>query len=207
MAEKSDCQRSPWPPGTSLFSKKGPSLFLLFPCLFFASFCTPFLTKNVPESSKMVLSPRPRAHFHIGTFDTKRTPKGAQSSLFGSPDPPRTPFLAQSGVRDIGVLHLFSLLRSVVPLWAPKVTPRVAQGPPKAAPRSLFGHFWTTLGHFLVDFDHFRAPFRSLLLAFGDVLRVSLISVDFYAFPAKFLTFPLKFLTFSSWKVWNILAV
>ena len=98
-------------------------------------------------------------------------------------------------------------LRSVVPLWAPKVTPRVAQGPPKAAPRSLFGHFWTTLGHFLVDFDHFRAPFRSLLLAFGDVLRVSLISVDFYAFPANFLTFPLKFLTFSSWKVWSILAV
>ena len=69
------------------------------------------------------------------------------------------------------------------------------------------GNFWTTLGHFLADLDHFRAPFHSLLLAFGDVLRVSLISVDFYAFPANFLTFPLKFLTFSSWKVWSILAV
>ena len=128
-------------------------------------------------------------------------------SHFSTLAPPRTPFFAQSGVAYIDVLQFFSKVRSVVPLWAPKVTPRVAQGPPKAAPRSLFGHFWTTLGHFLVDFDHFRAPFRSLLLAFGDVLRVSLISVDFYAFPAKFLTFPLKFLTFSSWKVWNILAV
>ena len=128
-------------------------------------------------------------------------------SHFGTLDPPGTPFFGQNGVTPFEGKQFFSKVRSVVPLWAPKVTPRVAQGPPKAAPRSLFGHFWTTLGHFLVDFDHFRAPFRSLLLAFGDVLRVSLISVDFYAFPAKFLTFPLKFLTFSSWKVWNILAV
>ena len=126
---------------------------------------------------------------------------------FWHPGPPRDPFFGQNGVTPFEGKQFFSKVRSVVPLWAPKVTPRVAQGPPKAAPRSLFGHFWTTLGHFLVDFDHFRAPFRSLLLAFGDVLRVSLISVDFYAFPAKFLTFPLKFLTFSSWKVWNILAV
>ena len=128
-------------------------------------------------------------------------------SHFGTLDPPGTPFFGQNGVTGFGLLKFFSKVRSVVPLWAPKVTPRVAQGPPTAAPRALFVHFWTTLGHFLVDFDHFRAPFRSLLLAFGDVLRVSLISVDFYAFPAKFLTFPLKFLTFSSWKVWNILAV
>ena len=126
---------------------------------------------------------------------------------FWHPGPPRDLlFWSKWGGGDWGEA-VFSKVRSVVPLWAPKVTPRVAQGPPKAAPRSLFGHFWTTLGRFLVDFDHFRAPFRSLLLAFGDVLRVSLISVDFYAFPAKFLTFPLKFLTFSSWKVWNILAV
>ena len=137
-------------------------------------------------------------------FDGKMTILG---SHFGTLDPPGTPFFGQNGVPRFEFLQFFSKVRSVVPLWAPKVTPRVAQGPPKAAPRSLFGHFWTTLGHFLVDFDHFRAPFRSLLLAFGDVLRVSLISVDFYAFPAKFLTFPLKFLTFSSWKVWNILAV
>ena len=126
---------------------------------------------------------------------------------FGTLDPPGTPFFGQNGVAPFEGKQFFSKVRSVVPLWAPKVTPRVAQGPPKAAPRSLFGHFWTTLGHFLADFDHFRAPFHSLLLAFGDVLRVSLISVDFYAFPANFLTFPLKFLTFSSWKVWNILAV
>ena len=118
-------------------------------------------------------------------------------SHFGTLDPPGTPFFGQNGVTGFEFLQFFSKVRSVVPLWAPKVTPRVAQGPPKAAPRSLFGHFWTTLGHFLVDFDHFRAPFRSLLLAFGDVLRVSLISVDFYAFPVEFYAFSPKFLTFS----------
>ena len=128
-------------------------------------------------------------------------------SHFDALDPPGTTFFAQKGVREIEFLQLFPKLRSAVALWSPKVSPRVAQGPSKAAPRSLFGNFWTTLGHFLADFDHFRAPFHSLLLAFGDVLRVSLISVDFYAFPAKIITFPLKFLTFSSWKVWNILAV
>ena len=128
-------------------------------------------------------------------------------SILVSLGAPGASFLTKMAWHALTFCSFFSKVRSVVPLWAPKVTPRVAQGPSKAAPRSLFGHFWTTLGHFLVDFDHFRAPFRSLLLAFGDVLRVSLISVDFYDFPTKFLTFPLKILTFSSWKVWSILAV
>ena len=103
-------------------------------------------------------------------------------SHFGTLDPPGTTLFEQNGVRDIGVLQFFSKMRPVVPLWAPKVTPRVAQGAPKAAPGSLFGHFWTTSGRSLEDVDHFRAPFRSLFLAFGDFRRFSWSSVEFCVF-------------------------
>ncbi len=189
----------PWPPGSHLFRKKGPSLFALFPSLFFLVLAPKMFQKGAFFVSKMGQKsdenwkrwkanpciPSHEKPTFSGSQAAKTTPNYLSFSCpnfdpvfernififrshFGTLDPPGTSFFGQNGVGEIGGKQFFSKVCSVVPLWAPKVTPRVAQGAPKAAPRSLFGRLWTTFGHFLSNFGHIWPHFWLLLLMFGN---------------------------------------